>query len=976
MRIDYQTRSYLILMLSLCLAWGSSTMAQGWRSSLYPDHWTPPENASFYNDQLIQDFSYAGYRRGEEPIPNITGPIFDAVATYGADPTGASDSTVAIQNAIDAAASAGGGVVYLPTGNYLISPQGSNNYCLVISGSNIVLRGAGAANTFLTNTETNMRSKQVIRVSTSVSIGSGVSLTADLTNPTRRLPVASPGSFAVGDYVLLKWNFTDEWIAEHGQQSYWSEAGGKPADAQYTREVVAVNEAEGWIEVDAPTRYTMKVRDSARVEKITGMLSGVGIESLAIGNVQHPGTTWGEGDYSDPTKPAYEVHASYILLMENACDSWITGVESYQPAGNTSTCHILSNGILVTRSFRVTVSDCSMSRPQYGGGGGNGYMYRLQYASECLVKNSVADFSRHGIVVSHPGTSGNVFLDCEDRETGRATGHTGSYTTSGSGSDNHMHFSHSNLWDSCHAYNSFYTASHRGTSGTTPHALTSAQAVYWNTSGSGTRYNTIVESEQARYGYVIGTSGTKSGASNPTGGNTAPADILEGIGMGDTLEPQSLYADQLTKRQQGLLIFMEEDAIVEVTSDFPLLPSVYNYESGEPSYAWSQVSGPATTFDDPSSLATTVDLPSVGTYVFELTADNGTNSVSEQIILDVVAEVVEPVASPATRVGIDEILGEAQENAGTPGYYAGNNYATVGATGSDATKTRKDSNVIYRYALPTLPAGEVITGFTFTYQITALRDHSNDDYQLDTYLLDSADPTVTGTALYYQGPADANHALVGSHFEASGTDTGSITLSPAVDVTFTVESGDALTLLQSFYNGSTPTRSQTALRFNLDQDFSGLTGDALNRYILNNTAAVSELVIFTMPGTFNDWVAGQGLGTEDGPGDDPDGDGVTNSLEAWLGTDPATPSNSFSAPSTDLTTTSFTHPRNMRAPTDLSASYEWSPNLVDWYPDAGGPIDGPTVSFSSSTLDGTATVTATASEEMPRLFLRVVVTQN
>jgi hypothetical protein len=131
-----------------------------------------------------------------------------------------------------------------------------------------------------------------------------------------------------------------------------------------------------------------------------------------------------------------------------------------------------------------------------------------------------------------------------------------------------------------------------------------------------------------------------------------------------------------------------------------------------------------------------------------------------------------------------------------------------------------------------------------------------------------------------------------------------------------------------------------------------------------------------MPGTFNDWVAGQGLGTEDGPGDDPDGDGVTNSLEAWLGTDPATPSNSFSAPSTDLTTTSFTHPRNMRAPTDLSASYEWSPNLVDWYPDAGGPIDGPTVSFSSSTLDGTATVTATASEEMPRLFLRVVVTQN
>ena len=534
-----------------------------WRSSLYPSTWSPPDgNDSFYTDKIIQDFSYAGYKRGEELVPNITGPIFDVTdPAYGADPTGATDSTVAIQSAIDAAELAGGGVVYLPAGDYKISPQGGNAYCLLIDSSDIVLRGAGADSTFLTNTETNMRSKDMIRVnSPSVTTEVSVNITADLNGPTRRLPVATAASFAVGDVVRLQWKFTDAWIAEHNQQSFWSESGGAPVDAQYLREVTAVNEAEGWIEVDVPTRYTMKVRDNARVSVVNGLLENVGVESLAIGNVQHPGTGFGENDYNTPGTTAYDVHASYMLKVLNVRDSWITGVESFQPAGNTSTCHMLSNGILITSSCRVTVSDCVMSRSQYGGGGGNGYMYRFQYANECLMKDSVADFSRHGIVISHAGTSGNVFFQCEDRETKRSTGSSGSYTTDGEGSDHHMHFSHSNLFDRCSVFNSYFTASHRSIWGTVAHALTSAHGVYWNTTGGGTRYNNIVETSQGRYGYVIGTSGSKFGASNPTTGNTAPADHLEGIGSGDSLYPSSLYLDQLSQRVSPAVTYVSNGA--------------------------------------------------------------------------------------------------------------------------------------------------------------------------------------------------------------------------------------------------------------------------------------------------------------------------------------------------------------------------------------------------------------------------------
>lgn len=65
--------------------------------------------------------------------------ITDVVADYGADPTGSTDSTTAIQNAINAVQSAGGGVVWLPKGRFKITST------LVVSGQGVTLWGAGAS---------------------------------------------------------------------------------------------------------------------------------------------------------------------------------------------------------------------------------------------------------------------------------------------------------------------------------------------------------------------------------------------------------------------------------------------------------------------------------------------------------------------------------------------------------------------------------------------------------------------------------------------------------------------------------------------------------------------------------------------------------------------------------------------------------------------------------------------------------------
>ena len=64
-------------------------------------------------------------------------------------------------------------------------------------------------------------------------------------------------------------------------------------------------------------------------------------------------------------------------------------------------------------------------------------------------------------------------------------------------------------------------------------------------------------------------------------------------------------------------------------------------------------------------------------------------------------------------------------------------------------------------------------------------------------------------------------------------------------------------------------------------------------------------------------------------------------------------------------------------PSDVSGAYEWSLDLDSWYDGDGseGPVGGPNVSFVPVTVDSTTSVTATASEAIERLFVRIAVTQ-
>jgi hypothetical protein len=109
---------------------------------------------------------------------------------------------------------------------------------------------------------------------------------------------------------------------------------------------------------------------------------------------------------------------------------------------------------------------------------------------------------------------------------------------------------------------------------------------------------------------------------------------------------------------------------------------------------------------------------------------------------------------------------------------------------------------------------------------------------------------------------------------------------------------------------------------------------------------------------------------------DPDGDGLANLIEAWFGTHPGQCNAGLAGVATDGTTTTFNHPQNPTPPAGVSGSYEWSPNLADWYASGGGPGGGPTVTMVPATVGATTTVTATASAVLPHLFLRATATRN
>lgn len=509
---------------------GGGGASPSWHSELYPSDWTPDYETS--DGHRVHDVSYAGYKNGTAPIgvPVVT-TLFD-VTTHGAVADGSSDATAAVQDAIDAASAAGGGVVYFPAGSYRFEGQ------LVISTSKVVLRGAGqdASQLFFTSfSGFDYQSHILFRATPEVTLD--VPLAENGAAYGNTVVVSDASSVSVGDDVVIGWVISDEFVSEHDMVGTWDQDNNAfhlTWQPFFRRQVLAID--GNVVTLDVPLRYPALTRDTASLRVETGALEECGVEALSLGNA----VAWDE---------AWSVNQVHALEFDGCQDCWIRNVASFDPPtaaseGNGADDHLQSGGLLIRRSKRVTVADSSMHGAQNKGPGGNGYLFEVRQSGEILFRDLEATAGRHNYIQNWGfGVSGCVWLRVASADANawlneNQLGLTGM-------SEFHHSLAMANLIDSSRfddgwaIVNRGEYSSHAGHTGT--------QNIMWNTRGDG-----VLRSRQFGWGYVVGTDAIKVQVdpTTPFGGgeDTEPEDWVEGVEQGPTLAPPSLYEDQLQRR--------------------------------------------------------------------------------------------------------------------------------------------------------------------------------------------------------------------------------------------------------------------------------------------------------------------------------------------------------------------------------------------------------------------------------------------
>ena len=501
--------------------------AQTWRSTLYPADWQPGTVVA--DGRFLHDFSYAGYHRGEDELPDPPGPVADA-STFGADPTGETDSTAAIQAAIDSLAD--GGVVHLPAGSYRCDGL------LRVETDGVVIDGDGAEATFLWFTHTDgMTGQAHLTFAGSLQRGDDLPLAADGALLSSVVQLSDASSLQPGDEVAIGWLISEAFIEDHGMSDTWLAFNGTwQPFFRRTVEAVDTSVEPHAVTLDIPLRYPALTRDAASLRAETGYLREVGVQDLSVSTV----TDW---------ETAWSLDRTHAVRLQQVADGWVRGLGSFESPNSSDERgrHLMSGGVIVVDSKWVTVADSTLGHAQNRGGGGNGYLFEISRSGEVLVRDSEGVAGRHNFIQNWGfGTSGCVWL--------RTTSHDGFVAWDDDEefgdvgfSEYHHSLALANLVDDSVVHDGWQATNRHDWSTGAGHTATAN--VFWNIRGDGQ-----LRSFQFGYGYIVGTAGVTVSADVADDGiwspgeGTEPNDHVEGLEAADTLRPRSLYEDQRARR--------------------------------------------------------------------------------------------------------------------------------------------------------------------------------------------------------------------------------------------------------------------------------------------------------------------------------------------------------------------------------------------------------------------------------------------
>jgi len=348
--------------------------------------------SAYSNGDRIPDFSYAGYKAGEEAIPNV--PIKVIV------PVKAGDATLRIQSALDYVASLPldksgfRGAVLLEKGTYEV------NGALKIKASGVVLRGSGMNNgTVLIGAGYDRQTLITISGKDNQTFGEKIKV-SDAYVPVNalKLSVANASAFKVGDNIQIQRASTKAWIDKLKTATFGgglSALGWKPGqrDIFFDRKITAINGSV--ITVDAPLTTSLDTAYGvATVAKYTwaGRIANVGVENLLLRSS------------FDASNPKDEDHRWMAIGIENAMDAWVRQV-AFE--------HFAGSAVNIRESVkRVTVEDCKSTAPVSEIGGQRRYTF-MTSGQQCLFQRDYAEFGYHDFAVGYCAAGPNAFVQCE-----------------------------------------------------------------------------------------------------------------------------------------------------------------------------------------------------------------------------------------------------------------------------------------------------------------------------------------------------------------------------------------------------------------------------------------------------------------------------------------------------------------------------------------------------------------------------------
>ncbi len=486
----------------------------------------------------IPDFSYAGYKNSDAPIPDI--PVVLTIEPISGN------NTAHIQQAIDSVArmepDAFGfrGALLLKAGTYEIKGT------IYLNESGIVLRGEGdnddpASNTILKAVGNSPKQRTVL-----VAGGNDDTRWRDMVPGTktyitddtvlvgsRTFHVQRPGLFHVGDNIIIFHPCTEEWLqaidyggthsndpnAEPGVDVPW-EIGSQPI--VYNRYITRIDSNQ--ITIDAPLyNHFIKAQAKSYIYKYLRhkLKTEIGIENLRI-DIQTAGGT-------------DENHAWVgidLLLVE---DAWVR---------HCTVLHFGEAGFRTHTATRVTIEQCRALDPVSKITGGRRYNFEAYTASQqILVKECLATNGRHHYMSNGTSwVSDVVFLNCQS---------SGAYASS----EGHRRWSQGLLYDNLKeldgprdGYNprllGLYCRGYYGTS----HGWAAAHSVAWNCDVA--QGDLIVQKPPTAQNYAIGCKGKHITGKKPPASFDEPQGYIEGSNT-DGLYPQSLFLAQLTDRHNA-----------------------------------------------------------------------------------------------------------------------------------------------------------------------------------------------------------------------------------------------------------------------------------------------------------------------------------------------------------------------------------------------------------------------------------------